>query len=160
MNIEKSQQLAATLLGLSGLSYVVAITFMADDASFLIQLNILVPIVLITFSLSVLTMGLSKLLIILKQAFFLLIFDKKIDSLHFNQLLNIIVRYGYISAILWIVYSAIYTFGDGFIDGTSFISYSLISLLYAFIFAEFFARPVMNKHTLYLSGQIKDEKNG
>lgn len=136
------------VFSLLGLGYIAWVTFTRPDAYFLLKTNVFVPFFIITLSLSFITFGMSKTFFVIKDLIQILLLNKVSKEPFFDEMALSISRYSYVSVILWILYSSIYTFGFEEISINRLISFSLIGILYAFTLSEILIRPAKTKNSL------------
>ena len=122
-----------TLLGSIGLSYIAYTSLIREDAVYLLKLNILVPFVIITLSLSCLSYGVKQTAMTLRALVPLLTLNTPLTPQHVMTL-NGLRHYAYIGSSIWIAYSAAMVFGFEQYSMKRFLSFAAIALLYALIF--------------------------
>ncbi|OIQ48407.1 MAG: hypothetical protein BM565_01800 [Gammaproteobacteria bacterium MedPE] len=133
------------ILGIIGLSYISFITFSRVDAIYLFKLNIIIPMVIITFSLSFITHGIRGAFRAFQNSIkYILSYSDSINKRHV-QCLRDLSKSSYISGSLWILYSGIHVFSDQNYSVDAFISFSFAAILYAFIFSEIVIRTLLIK---------------
>jgi len=133
------------LMGVIGLFYIVLVTLLREDSVLFLKFNILVPMIIITFSLSFVTYNISKTFIALKDAFNTFFVPSKNNSEFSYLVLEGLYRNAYISCILWILYGGVTVFSTLNYSIDSYISSSFVAISYAFIFSEVFIKTTLLK---------------
>lgn len=141
----KLQTFIGFAAGIAGLLFIAVTTFLRDDAYLLVKANILLPFILITLSLSFITYGVKPVVEIYSQAFLLLTTGRPPANEQFTKILRVSAKYALTASLTWILYSAVYVAASAQYSVRSFISFSLVALLYVFIYKMFFVDIAINK---------------